>query len=78
MKTKEKVARKIKNMQGYVEFLKKQPADEEELVRNYLLKSAIERNLQLAISGHDLTPKNNLDNFDEYARYIARYLDKRD
>jgi len=29
-------------MQGYVEFLKEQPADEEELVNNYLLKSAIE------------------------------------
>jgi len=138
MKTKEKVARKIKNMQGYVKFLKEQPADEEELVKNYLLKSAIERNLQLAIesaldigeviiSSLDLEKpedyrsiiitlgkegiipekfamrfseaaklrnilvhmytevdpvqisqilENNLDDFDKYARHIARYLDK--
>ncbi len=139
MKTKEKVARKIKNMQGYVDFLKDQPADEEELVKNYLLKSAIERNLQLAIESaldigeviissfnlekpedyrsiiiilgkegiipekfairfsdaaklrnilvHMYTEvdpavisqilENNLDDFDEYARYIARYLDRK-
>jgi len=138
MKTKEKIARKIKNMQGYVEFLREQPADEKELVKNYLLKSAIERNLQLAIESaldigevmissenlekpedyrsiiitlgkegiipgefarrfseaaklrnilvHMYTEvdpamisqimANNLDDFDEYARYIARYLDK--
>lgn len=138
MKTKEKVARKIKNMQGYVEFLREQPADEEELLKNYLLKSAIERNLQLAIESaldigeiiisslnlekpenyqsviitlgeagiipekfarrfrdaaklrnilvHMYTEvdpamisqilENNLDDFDEYARYIARYVDK--
>jgi uncharacterized protein YutE (UPF0331/DUF86 family) len=138
MKIKEKIARKIKNMQGYVEFLKEQLADEEELVKNYLLKSAIERNLQLAIESaldigeviissenlekpedyrsiiitlgkegiipekfarrfseaaklrnilvHMYTEvdpamisqilENNLDDFDEYARYIARYVDK--
>ncbi|MCC7550417.1 MAG: DUF86 domain-containing protein [Methanobacterium sp.] len=49
MKTKEKIARKIKNMQGFVDFLRNQPAEEDELLNNYLLKSAIERNLQLAI-----------------------------
>lgn len=140
MKTKEKVARKIKNMQEYVEFLRQQTTDEEELLKNYLLKSAIERNLQLAIESaldigeiiissenlekpedyqgiiitlgkagiipenfarrfrdaaklrnilvHMYTEidsaqiseimENNLDDFDEYARYIARYLDKGD
>lgn len=49
MKTYEKVARKIKNMQGYVEFLRKQRTVEEELLNDYILKSAVERNLQLAI-----------------------------
>jgi len=138
MKTKEKIARKIKNMQGYVEFLREQSTDEEELLKNYLLKSAIERNLQLAIESAldigeiiisslnlekpedyksiitilgkaEIIPEkfarrfqeaaklrnilvhmytevdpavisqileNNLDDFDEYARYIARYVDK--
>ncbi|MBM4241076.1 MAG: DUF86 domain-containing protein [Euryarchaeota archaeon] len=139
MNTKEKVARKMKNMQGYVDFLREQITDEEKLSNNYLLKSAIERNLQLAIESaldigeviissenlekpedyrdiiitlgkegiipeefarrfseaaklrnilvHMYTKvdpsvisqilKNNLDDFDDYARYIARYLDKR-
>ncbi|MGC9516175.1 MAG: type VII toxin-antitoxin system HepT family RNase toxin [Methanomicrobiales archaeon] len=49
MNTKEKVARKIKDMMVYVDFLKEHRVDEEELSNNYLLKSAIERNLQLAI-----------------------------
>jgi len=125
-------------MQGYVDFLRKHPADEDELLNNDLLKSAIERNLQLAIESaldigeviissenlekpedyrdiiitlgdeeiiseeftrrfseaeklrnilvHMYTEvdpglisqilENNLDDFDEYARYITRYLDK--
>ena len=49
MNTKEKVARKIKDMMVYLDFLKEHCVDEEELSNNYLLKSAIERNLQLAI-----------------------------
>jgi uncharacterized protein YutE (UPF0331/DUF86 family) len=49
MKTREKVARKIKNMQGYVKFLREHSASEDDLLKDYLLKSAIERNLQLAI-----------------------------
>jgi uncharacterized protein YutE (UPF0331/DUF86 family) len=139
MKTKEKVARKIKNMQGYVNFLRKYSADEEELTNDDLLRSAIERNLQLAIESAldigevlissenlekpedyqsiitilgkegilpekfakkfkeaaklrnilvhmytEIDPavisqilENNLDDFDEYARYIAIYLDRK-
>jgi uncharacterized protein YutE (UPF0331/DUF86 family) len=138
MNTKEKIARKIKNMQGYVDFLRKQPSGEEELLNDYLLKSAIERNLQLALESaldigevvissenlgkpedyqsiiiilgkagiipekfalrfreaaklrnvlvhmySEVDPsvisqilEKNLDDFDEYAIYIARYLDK--
>jgi len=140
MNIKEKVARKLKIMQGYVDFLRKYPADEDELLEDDLLKSAIERNLQLAIESaldigeviissenlekpedylniiitlgkegiipeefaqrfseaaklrnilvHMYTKvdpavisqilKYNLDDFDEYARYIARYVDKND
>lgn len=140
MKTNEKVARKIKNMQGYVEFLRKQHTIEDELLNDYILKSAVERNLQLAIESaldigeviissqnlekpedyqsiittlgkagiipdefaqrfkeaaklrnilvHMYTEvdpamishilENNLEDFDEYARYIACYLDKND
>ena len=136
MKRKEKIARKIKNMLGYVDFLKKHYTNEKELLEDYLLKSAIERNLQLAIesaldigeviiSSEDLEKpedyrsiiiilgkegiipvqfaerfseaaklrnilvhmyteidpamisqilENNLDDFDKYAQYIARYL----
>lgn len=140
MKTKEKIARKMKNMQEFVDFLKKQPANEGKLLNDYLLRSAIERNLQLAIESaldigeviissenmekpedyrsiiiilgkegvipmefarrfqeaaklrnilvHMYTEvdskvisqilKNNLDDFDEYAQYIARYLDEKE
>lgn len=140
MNIKEKVARKLKIMQGYVDFLRKYPADEDELLEDDLLKSAIERNLQLAIESaldigeviissenlekpedyrniiitlgkegiipeefaqrfseaaklrnilvHMYTKvdpavisqilKYNLDDFDEYARYIASFLDKSD
>ncbi len=140
MNIKEKVARKLKIMQGYVDFLRKYPADEDELLEDDLLKSAIERNLQLAIESaldigeviissenlekpedyrniiitlgkegiipeefaqrfseaaklrnilvHMYTKvdpavisqilKNNLDDFDEYARYVARFLDNGD
>ncbi|OPY24858.1 MAG: hypothetical protein A4E27_01120 [Methanobacterium sp. PtaU1.Bin242] len=136
MKREEKIARKIKNMLGYVDFLKKHSTSEKELLEDYLLKSAIERNLQLAIesaldigeviiSSEDLEKpedyrsiiiilgkegiipvqfaerfseaaklrnilvhmyteidpamisqimENNLDDFDKYAQYIARYI----
>lgn len=49
MKIKEKVARKIKNMQGYIDFLRENKVSAEELLNDYILKSAVERNLQLAI-----------------------------
>lgn len=136
MKREEKIARKIKNMLGYMDFLKKHSTSEKELLEDYLLKSAIERNLQLAIesaldigevmiSSEDLEKpedyqsiiiilgkegiipvqfaerfseaaklrnilvhmyteidpamisqilENNLDDFDKYAQYIARYI----
>lgn len=41
MRTEEKIARKIKNLQGYVNFLRKYKADEEELLKDELLRSAI-------------------------------------
>ncbi len=75
MKTKEKIGRKIKNMQAYVEFLRDQPADEEELVKNYLLKSAIERNLQLAIEssldiGEVIISSGNFEKPEDYKSII--------
>ncbi|MGB4611417.1 MAG: HepT-like ribonuclease domain-containing protein, partial [Methanothermobacter thermautotrophicus] len=45
----ERVANRIKIMNSYVEFLKEHRASEKELSEDYLLRSAIERNLQLAI-----------------------------
>jgi len=76
MKTKEKIARKIKNMQGYVEFLREQSTDEEELLKNYLLKSAIERNLQLAIEsaldiGEIIISSLNLEKPEDYKSIIT-------
>lgn len=76
MKTKEKVARKIKNMQGYVTFLREHSADEEELLKDYLLKSAIERNLQLAIEsaldiGEIIISAENLEKPEDYRSIIS-------
>lgn len=73
MEFKEKVARKIKDMQGYVNFLQENRASSEKLLNDYLLKSAVERNLQLAIesaldigeiiiSSHDLDKPENYRN----------------
>ena len=46
----EKVSRKLRSMKKYVDFLRKyRSTTEEELEKNDLLKSAIERNFQLAI-----------------------------
>ena len=75
MKTVEKVARKIKIMQGYVDFLREQSKDEKELLNNYLLKSAIERNLQLAIEsaldiGEVLISSENLEKPEDYRSII--------
>jgi len=50
MDEKEKVARKIKSLKKYVDFLRThQSVTKEEIEEDYLLMSAIERNLQLAI-----------------------------
>jgi len=75
MKTKEKVARKIKNMKGYVDFLRKHSANEEELLNDDLLKSAIERNLQLAIEsaldiGEVIISSENLEKPEDYRSII--------
>lgn len=46
----EKVSRKLRSMKKYVDFLRKyRSTTEEELQKNDLLKSAMERNFQLAI-----------------------------
>ncbi len=75
MKTREKVARKIKNMQGYVKFLREHSASEDDLLKDYLLKSAIERNLQLAIEsaldiGEVVISSANLDKPEDYRSII--------
>ncbi|MBN1455700.1 MAG: DUF86 domain-containing protein [Methanomicrobia archaeon] len=50
MDDREKIARKLRNMQKYVEFLKSyRSIPTERLEEDYELRSAIERNLQLAI-----------------------------
>ncbi len=50
MDEKEKVARKIKNMKKYVDFLRSYKSiTKERLEEDYQLRSAIERNLHLAI-----------------------------
>lgn len=71
MKTEEKVARKIKSLQGYVDFLRKYSAGEPELKGDYLLRSAIERNLQLAIEcaldmGEVIISSENLEKPEDY------------
>jgi len=139
MNTKDKVARKIKTMMKYVDFLKAHKSvTKERLEENYMLMSAIERNLQLAIESaldigeviisaenfekpedyrsvvlilgrHNVIPRafamrfsdaakfrnilvhmytevdvetvceilqNNLDDFDVFASYVSRYLDR--
>jgi len=141
MDEREKVARKIKSMKKYVGFLRAHLlVTKEEVEEDYMLMSAIERNLQLAIESaldigeviisaegfekpedyrsvililgrHNVIPRdfaerfaeaakfrnilvhmyaeidvetvyeilqNNLGDFDEFARYIARYLEKED
>jgi uncharacterized protein YutE (UPF0331/DUF86 family) len=75
MNTKEKIARKIKKMQCYVDFLRKQPSGEEELLNDYLLKSAIERNLQLALElaldiGEVVISSENLEKPEDYQSII--------
>ncbi len=75
MNIKEKVARKLKIMQGYVDFLRKYPADEDELLEDDLLKSAIERNLQLAIEsaldiGEVIISSENLEKPEDYLNII--------
>jgi len=75
MKTREKVARKIKNMQRYVKFLREHSASEDDLLKDYLLKSAIERNLQLAIEssldiGEVIISSANLDKPEDYPSII--------
>lgn len=50
MKTVEKISRKLRFMKRYVDFLKSHRAiSAEELEENYELRSAIERNLELAL-----------------------------
>ena len=50
MKTVEKISRKLKFMKRYVNFLKSHRViSAEELEENYELRSAIERNLELAL-----------------------------
>lgn len=50
MKTMEKISRKLRFMKRYVDFLKSHRViSAEELEENYELRSAIERNLELAL-----------------------------
>ena len=140
MDNKEKVSRKLRSMKKYVDFLRKyKSTTEEELKKNDLLKSAIERNFQLAVESaldvgeviisaedfekpedykevililgkHEVIPadfaerfaktagfrnilvhmyeevdakklheylQNNLEDFNEFAKFLARYLEKR-
>ena len=139
MDEKDKVARKIRSMKKYVDFLRScKSVTKENLEEDYILMSAIERNLHLAIESaldigeviisaegfekpedyrsvililgrHNVIPRdfaarfaeaakfrnilvhmyaevdvemvyeilqNNLGDFDEFAKYIARYLEK--
>ena len=139
MDEKEKVSRKLRYMKKYVDFLREyRSISREELEKNDMLKSAIERNFQLAIESaldigeviisardfekpedyrevmlilgkHRVIPadfaerfskaagfrnilvhmyeevdagklhdylQNNLEDFNEFARFIAKYLEK--
>ncbi len=50
MKDKEKILLKLRNMKNYVDFLKShRKTTKEELKKDYLLRSAIERNFHLAL-----------------------------
>ncbi|KPV62649.1 MAG: hypothetical protein AOA65_1698 [Candidatus Bathyarchaeota archaeon BA1] len=50
MKEKERILLKLRNMKKYVDFLKSQrKVNEEKLKKDYLLKSAIERNFHIAL-----------------------------
>lgn len=50
MRAKEIISRKLRQMKKYVDFLKSyKTIDKEKLQENYELKSAIERNLELAL-----------------------------
>jgi len=50
VRDKEKILLKLRSMKSYVDFLKShKKTAKEELERNYLLRSAIERNFQLAL-----------------------------
>lgn len=136
----EKVSRKLRSMKKYVDFLREyKSTTEEELEKNDLLKSAIERNFQLAVESaldigeviisaedfekpedykeiililgkHKVIPadfaerfakaagfrnilvhmyeevdarklheylQNNLEDFNKFAKFIARYLEKK-
>jgi len=141
MDEKDKVARKIRNMKKYVDFLRScSSVTKENLEEDYILMSAIERNLHLAIESaldigeviisaegfekpedyrsvililgrHNVIPrdfaarfaeaakfrnilvhmyaevdvemvyeilKNNLKDFDEFAKHIAGYLERKE
>lgn len=139
MDENEKISRKLELMKKYVDFLKlHSKISERELARNHLLRSAIERNFQLAIESaldigeriisienferaedyksviliigkHNVVPKDfaadfskaagfrnilvhmyeevdlhelhtylqNLNDFDKFAKYIARYIERK-
>jgi len=50
MNVKEKISRKLRSMKSYVDFLREyRSTTKKELEKDHLLKSAIERNFQLAI-----------------------------
>lgn len=76
----ERVANRIKIMNSYVEFLKEHRASEKELSEDYLLRSAIERNLQLAIesaldTGEIIISMEDLEKPETY-RDIIEILEK--
>jgi uncharacterized protein YutE (UPF0331/DUF86 family) len=76
MRFEEKIARKLKFMQEYVSFLRRyKDISKQELEKNYELKSAIERNFQIAIEacleiGEIIISKENLPRPEDYKSVI--------
>lgn len=72
----EKIFRKIKNMEKYIEYLKsKKSTTLTELKQNYELRSAIERNFQLAIEsvldiGEIIISSENYEKPEDYRSVI--------
>lgn len=82
MNETERIIERIKTMTSYVDFLQEHRVSERELRDDYILRSAIERNLQLAIEsaldiGEMVISMEDLDKPETY-REVIEILEKHD